>query len=163
MLTLRCTQRLLSPMKASPDPSPPASTGRLGDWYAHYLIVHRQHLVLAVSERTLLPVVLSAAPISTVIPRLVEAVGDVLGSLGIPGAEVELELKEMRDVIVGKTESRSVLGSINDFAWLLEAYLEGGAYLETALKLAEAPCRPIGWANPGEMTREVLAGSDTLP
>jgi hypothetical protein len=159
MLTLRCTQKLLDRMGIKPDPKQPASTGRLGDWYAHYVIVHRQHVILAVSERTLVPVVLPAGPISTMIPRLVESVGDVLRALGIADAEVELELKEMRAVVVGKTESRSVLGSINDFGQLLDAYLEGRAYLEAALKLAEAPCKPIGWASPGKTTREVFSGN----
>jgi hypothetical protein len=163
MLTLRCTKKLLDRMRLIPDPSPPASTGRLGDWYAHYVIVHRQHVILAVSERTLLPVVLSAVPISTVVPRFLESVHDVLRALGIPDAEVENEVKEMRDVTVGKTESRSVLGSVNDFGRLLEAYLEGRSYLGAALKLAEAPCKPIGWASPGQMTREVLAGLPVVP
>lgn len=147
-------------MKASADASPPASTGRLGDWYGHYVIVHRQHVVLAVSEQTLLPVVLAAAPISTVVPRFVESVGDVLRALGIPDDEIENELMEMRDVTVGKTVSRSVLGSINDFVRLLKAYLEDRTPMEAALKLAGAPCKPIGWANPGERTREGLAGSE---
>jgi hypothetical protein len=150
ILRHRSPPKLLDRMKASADPEPPVSTGRLGDWYAHYVTVHRQHVVLAVSERTLLPVVLPAAPISTLIPRLAESVADVLHALGIPDVEVEGEMKEMRDVTLGKTENRSVVGSTNDFVRLLDPYLDDRTPMEAALKLAEVPCKPIGWANPGE-------------
>ena len=30
----------------------------------------------------------------------------------------------MADVALGKTENRRVLGSMNDFAWMLEGYLQ---------------------------------------
>ena len=56
VLTIRATTRLLKRAKIQPDPAPPASTGKLGDWYGNLLIVRPAQLVLCVSERTLLPV-----------------------------------------------------------------------------------------------------------
>jgi len=48
--------------------------------------------------------------------------------------------------------------SINDFVRLLDPFLEDRTHLGAALRIAEAPCRPIGWADPGERTREVISG-----
>src|SRR6266849_7469921 len=39
MLTLRCTHKLLTRLKTKPSPTPPASTTKLGDWYANTLNV----------------------------------------------------------------------------------------------------------------------------
>jgi hypothetical protein len=70
MFTLRCTARLLKRMKVAPLVACPEPTTHLGDWYANLIHVGRQQLVLAVSEKTLLPVVVPAAPNSTLVPRL---------------------------------------------------------------------------------------------
>ena len=69
MITLRCTQRLLKRLKANPRTEPDAPSAKLGDWYAQVTALHRRHVVLAVSERTLLPVLLPLAPSATLIPR----------------------------------------------------------------------------------------------
>jgi hypothetical protein len=61
MFSLRCTRKLLGKLKVKPDPSPPAPTTRLGDWYANALNVGDHRLVLCTSERTLLPVLVPIA------------------------------------------------------------------------------------------------------
>jgi hypothetical protein len=59
-----------------------------------------------------------------------------------------------------KTANRQVLGSMNDFAWLLEAYLDhGDALLEASLRLADAPCSPLKMDRPKDITREVFGVS----
>jgi len=58
----------------------------------------------------------------------------------------------MREIVVAKTNDRRVLGSMNDFAWMMEAYVEDHSLLELALKLAECPCSPLGMNNPRETT-----------
>lgn len=159
MITLRCTKRLLDRLRVEADSDLPASTGPLGDWYANYVILHRQHLVLAVSEKTLLPVVLPAAPLSTLVPRLVDSIVEMLRAVGVTEEQVEAERVEMKNVTLARTASRSVLGSMNDFTAMLDPHLEGRTPLQAALMLAESPCKPIGWANPGKRTREVFSGA----
>ncbi|WP_377155062.1 DUF6933 domain-containing protein [Roseateles sp. UC29_93] len=60
MFTFRCTRKLLDRIKVEPKPEPVSPQRILGDWYAHLVHVGQVQIVLAVSERTLLPVVLPA-------------------------------------------------------------------------------------------------------
>ncbi len=80
MFALRCTAKLLNHLKAKPAAGPAPPTMRLGDWYANLVILRRRHLVIAVSERTFLPVIIEAAPLPD--PFRVQ-VGDILRHLAI--------------------------------------------------------------------------------
>jgi hypothetical protein len=140
-------------MKATPDPSPPPSTGRLGDWYANLLVMRPAHLVLCVSDRTLLPVIVPAKDIASLPTRLALAVGDMLRAIGVPEEPVIRELRQMVDWRIAKTANRRVLGSMNDFAWMLDVDSgEPMTLLDRALLLAEVPCKPIGMDSPRRAT-----------
>lgn len=65
MFTLCCTKKLLDRIRVKPDPRPPPSTTKLGDWYAATLNLERERLVLCVSELTLLPVVVPTVGAAT--------------------------------------------------------------------------------------------------
>jgi hypothetical protein len=152
VVVFRCTRKLLRHLENEDVREPPTSTTRLGDWYANLLIVRRQHLVLAVSGVTLLPVLVPAAPYKTMIARFAKGAGQVLRAMKIEEAKVRAEESAMRDYVVATTNDRRVLGSMNDFAWMMEAYVEDHSLWEVALKLAEAPCGPLGMRNPKEAT-----------
>lgn len=155
MFVFRCTKKLYQRIEpwAAPEREPPtSSTTKLGDWTANIVIIHRQHLVLAVSNVTLLPVLLPIAPSKTLIPRLTDAVGSVLRVLGIDQQRIVSELAAMGHCIVTGTNDRRVLGSMNDFVRMLDAYLDGRPLVEVALCLAEAPCSPLGMASPRRTT-----------
>lgn len=154
MFVLRCTRKLLRRMgpSVSPTSEPSETTTRLGDWYANLLIVRQQHLVLGVSRITLLPVLVVAAPYKTLVPRLAEGMSQMLRALNIEEAKVIVEERAMRDCVVTTTNDRRVLGSMNDFAWLLEAYLDERSMTEVALHLAEAPCGPLAMKSPRDTT-----------
>jgi hypothetical protein len=155
VFVLRCTKKLYQRIEpwAAPECEPPTpSTTRLGDWTANIVIVRRQHLVLAVSNITLLPVLLPLSPAKSLIPRLTEAVGDVLEGLGIDRKKLASELAAMGECIVTGTNDRRVLGSMNDFVRMLDSYLDGRSLVEVALQLAEAPCGPLGMECPRRAT-----------
>jgi hypothetical protein len=62
-------------------------------------------------------------------------------------------------VRIGKTASRQVLGSMNDFAYLLEAFYRDPLSLtDVAVRLAATPCGPIGMRHPRDVVLELLAG-----
>ena len=88
MFTLRAIAKLLARPKPDLDENSPKSTGLLGDWYATLLYVDRKPLILAVSAKTLLPVVLPAKEIRTLPVRLPLAVGEALAALEIPEEKV---------------------------------------------------------------------------
>lgn len=113
MVTLRCTRRVLQRLKTTPSSVAVTPTTRLGDWYAGW-VPERSPLVLAINERTLLSVVVALAPSITLVERWVAATGDLLLALGIAQSDVEQELLAMRDVTIGATANRRVLGCLNE-------------------------------------------------
>lgn len=144
MFTLRCTQRLLKRLNVAPSDVAAEPTTRLGDWAANLIHLGRLQLVLAVNERTLLPVLVAAAPSATLVPRLRVGVRQVLGSLGVDRAHVEEEDAEMEHAIVSKTANRQVTGVMVDFAFLLEHWVDSDeSPLDLSLRLAGTPCSPL--------------------
>lgn len=159
MVTLRCTQKLLRRIKDPAPLSPTPPTTKLGDWYLNILFIRPQHLLLCTSERTLLPVLLPARDLSTLVPRLRQALSEVLAALEIPGPMITAELHEMESCTFGPTASRQVLGVMNDFAHMLAWRCATGReapLLEMALKLAESPCSPLHHKSPDRATGQVF-------
>lgn len=155
MFILRCTARLLTRLNVKPEASPEPPSTRLGDWYAHLIFTRPAQLVLCVSERTLLPVLIPARDIGSFVPRLREAVADVLRGLNVPDEAILEEEEAMADAIVAKTASRQIVGSMNDFVRMLAAYrgpLASTPLLDLALWLAETPCGPLRMNTPRDET-----------
>ena len=144
MFTLHCTKKLLDRMGRPVDRPVPAST-RLGNWYATALFWKPQ-LALVVNERTLLPVMLPLAPAATLGKRFPKALRYVLNALELPAEFIDSEIQSMGDVAYAKTVNRSLVGVMNEFAFLAEGYR--GRFglvdpLELSLKLAQTPCSPL--------------------
>jgi Domain of unknown function (DUF6933) len=151
--TLRCTAKLLTRLKVPLTTAPIAPSTRLGDWYANLLFTRPARLVLCVSERTLLPVLVPARELETLLPRFRRTVSDVLEAIGVAEHAVRDEEREMVDVAIGRTASKRVLGSMNDFAWMVVGYLEGTtSLLDISLRLAETPCSPLEMDTPRRTT-----------
>lgn len=164
MVVIRCTGRLLKRLGVAPEPEPPASTTRLGDWYANLVNVGRKQFILAVSETTLLPVVMDAAGTSDEFPaRLVAAVAKVLAAIGVDHPVLQAEVEAMATATFATTASRRVLGSMNDFWNLLDGYWEPGADLTAvALRIAQAPCGPLGMESPKRATLALFEAATRL-
>lgn len=157
MFTLRCTTKLLKRLKVSPDPTPPPSSTRLGDWYANLVYVDRQQLILCASEVARLPVLLRARDAEPLAVRLPNAVREMLTALGVLEHTVRDEIAEMSEVVMSATASRSVLGSLNDYTYLLEGYWEPNAMLlDVALRIADAPCGPLKMKKPKKVAVDLF-------
>lgn len=140
MMVLRPTAKLMGAMLARPDPQPPTSTTRLGDWFATLVDVQDKYLVLAVSCATLLPVVVSANSPTKLAVQLVPAVEKVLLALGVGRTDVEQECAAMADVAIAKTNDRSTLGVMNDLAFMLTHFIKHDrSNLTLAVRLAGTP------------------------
>ena len=121
------------------------STTALGNWYATALFWKPQ-VALFTNELTLVPVLVPLAPAATVIDRFPALMENVLRAHGLSDSFVEDELAEMTAHRVAKTENRSVVGVMNEFARF-------GGYdysvnddhdlLRLSLRLAEIPCGPL--------------------
>jgi hypothetical protein len=123
-----------------------ASTGRLGSWYATVLFWKPQ-VALLVNEPTFLPVVMRFAPAATLLDRFRATLHTVLRAHALPAAFIEEEVHEMGVLRLAKTDSRRVLGVMNEFAFLADVRHGGGhgdgQYLALSVELAHTPCGPL--------------------
>ncbi len=160
VVAIRCTQTLLARI-AAPSAATDAPTTCLGDWYATLVTISHQRLILLISEHSRLPVVMAARDVKHLGANFPGALARVLGGLGIPPAVVEREVKATREAVIAKAESRSLLGTLNDYSFLLKWELRNepaGDLVEWALRLGRTPVRPMGPPGfPDERTRELLA------
>jgi hypothetical protein len=113
------------------------------------------------SMRSLLPVLVPLVPAQELLPAVCLATANLLARIGACSDEIDRELREMQEVALTRTTSRRVLGSMTDFAWLADAHDRGTDLMEIALKLAEAPCRPIGMRSPRRVARELLEAGES--
>lgn len=161
MNALRCTAKLRRRLRLGELPDPGSGNAALGDWYAHLLTVDRQPLVLAVSERSLLAVVLPARDLPNLPRHFLRAVRERLQRIGVDEAAIELELACLSPLAFGVTRNRSVLGSINDFVFQLKARAAhplGRDWTHQSFEdeLGEIPCSPLEYRYPVEAARQLL-------
>jgi hypothetical protein len=122
----------------------PSST-TLGAWYATAWF-WRPHVALFVNERTLLPVLTPLAPAATLLDRFLHALADLLAAHTVPPTFIDHELAQMGHCHLTKTTNRSVVGIMNEFTHLAEAYRDPARdpdLLDLAVQLATTPCSPL--------------------
>jgi hypothetical protein len=144
------------PMKRAHSLSDDESTTRLGDWYSNNLHLGRRHCLLFVSERTRLPVAIpirEARHLATVFPDTVCA---VLAAVGVPALDIAEERARMSEMAFGRTKSRSLLGTMTDYAIMARHVDARRAEPETPEELmhflAQTPILPLDGARPIDMT-----------
>lgn len=158
MYTLRCTKKLLDRVGLPIESSPPAPTTVLGDWYATALF-WRPQVALLLNERTLLPVLMPLAPAATLVSRIPDEVAPILDRHRVNQSIIDRELSAMSEVSVAKTANRSILGTMNEFAFLAEVYrvrMESGDLRGLSMRLAETPCSAIKHSSPARLIAEIL-------
>ena len=164
MFALRCTQKILSRLPKQPQTLGEPSTTVLGDWYANIVFTRPKHLIICISEKTLLPVVVAAEDIKRLPQRLASTTAEILRTIGVPPNEIEKELEEMKESYFDKTNSRRVIGSLNDFIYHLEHGVGSQQELsihDRTLRLANMPCGAINYAYPSEATLAAFAVNST--
>ena len=141
MYQLHCTKKLLDRIKPTLSLATDVST-QLGNWYATALF-WRPQVALLVNERTLLPILMPLAPATSLLQRFPEALAEVLAAHGISSVFIESEVASMQSVAVAKTANRSVVGVMNEFAFLAGVYHDlqsKDRLVGLSLHLAKTPC-----------------------
>ena len=145
-------------------------TNALGNWYANLVYVGRAQFIMATSERSLLTVLLPAVDLrKSLVPNLCDATALLLLHLGVDENRAVRETEAMQEARFGRTDSRSVLASMNDLSRSLGWYLEGGAApIEVMLGFAQTPMTgvaPKGESHgyPGEAARTLLGVEGRWP
>jgi hypothetical protein len=139
--TGKLRQRLGRPTLRAGD----AATTLLGEWYATALF-WRPQVALLVNEPTLLPVLMPLAPAATLPARIPQEIAAALRAHGAPASIVDEEVRRMRDWRLGPTANRSVVGIMNEFTYLAEAWRGDQPQPNLpvlALRLATTPCGPL--------------------
>lgn len=157
MLVLRCTQKLLVRLKQTRELPAVDSTTRLGDWYGNFLRLGRRQYLLFISERSRLPVVFPIADARRLTMVFRDAVCDVLANLGIAAVDTGDERSRMSEIAFGRTRNRSLLRTMNDFAFMTQHGNrnrdEPESPEELVRFLAQTPILPLDGASPIALTR----------
>lgn len=144
MVTIHGTQRFRDRVPGVSVGSDEGSPTWLGPWYAS-LLRWRSPVALFVNEATLLPVLVRLAPARTLLSRFPAAVADVLTAHRVPRNLIDTAAAELATVRLASTANRSVVGVMNEFGHLADAYRDTDqpCLLDLSVRLASTPCGPL--------------------
>ena len=122
MATIRCTTKLLKELGTKPTIAP-AQPPSLSDWHANLLRVDRKKCVLFTNDLTLYSFLIHMVkkPLSAGFGELFRL--GLLKSLmsdGLDNLQVRHMLGSQGSIMIAKTNSRSILGSMNDLAFQIK-------------------------------------------
>ena len=163
MITLRCTQKLRTYLGVVPVDTPEPTTATLGDWYGNLVPTLSGDLIIFVDEKTLLTIAIPVWESKNLVPLFCNRVANMLGMIGVHPKDVAAELSHYDQVQYSKTASRSVLGSLNDFAWHYQIMADEAkstsdlSLSKAELKLSQIPCKPLDYRFPSEVAKELLS------
>lgn len=160
MTALRCTAKLLKAMKATPVANPAPATSRLGDWHANLIRVSRTQLVIAVNDATRFGIVVDAAPYADIPLRIAQRLFNTLQFIGVPADLAAEEAHTMESMRLAATNSKSVLGTLNQYTFEVERDLrERLAFSAVALTqrlTSTIVCNPKHIGAPTDRVREAF-------
>jgi hypothetical protein len=145
MLSIHATRKLLGRIKQTPEPAVENPSTPLGNWYAT-LLGWRKPVVLFVNARTRLPVLVPLAPSKTLRERFAIQLADVLRALDTPPDFIDNETAACAASTWATTADRSVVGSMNEFAFLADTHRARRGepdLLALSIQLAGTPCSPL--------------------
>jgi uncharacterized protein DUF6933 len=146
VLIVRATKKLRQRLRAATPHDGEPSTTLLGDWYATLLPWRPQQLILLVNEKILLPVLMPLAPGATAPARIGPEIAAALATHQAPSTVIDGELSQMRNCRFAPTANRSVVGIMNEFAYLADVHRHSDpsrSLPELSRKLAQTPCSPL--------------------
>jgi len=156
MVVLRCTRQLLSRLKQLDDGPAVTSTTTLGDWYGNIIRMGNRHVLLFISERSRLPVLTPIRQATKLHTALPDAMSDMLAWMRVPGDVIAGERQQMSEVAFRRTNSRSLLGTMNDYAFMCNgssAPRRDEPLDHIARFLAKTPIMPLKGECPIDLTR----------
>lgn len=146
MLVVHGTKKLLDRVGRPTVEPTTRSTTVLDSWYATVMF-WRPQTALLVNERTLLPLLMPLAPAATLLERLPGWLDATLDAHGVPRNFIDVELAHTADAGLARTNNRSVLGVMNEFArlaaWHKEAVTSDDDLIGVALELSQVPTSPL--------------------
>jgi len=157
MLILRCTQKLRKRLGVDFEDAPEPNESLLGGWYVNVLPAFEDVAIL-VNERTRLGVLVHLpldCQLDDLADRFRRELGELLLDVHLSGRVIQRIMDEHAgQVSVIRTDDRSLLGTMNDFASLATDFIEGQLEDRAPVDLRAihpqlylAPLKPLGWAS----------------
>ncbi len=131
---IRCTAKLLTELKTRPT-NGPSQSPTWCDWHANLLWVDRKKCVLFTNTQTLysLFLPLMKKPILENFEEVFRlGLFKSLMTEGFGEPQVEYVLREHQHIVIARTNSRSILGSMNDLAFQVKVMICGMGGLANA-------------------------------
>jgi hypothetical protein len=144
--SVHATKKLLDRLKEPVEAPVAEPTTKLGNWYAKPLFWKPQ-FALFVNERTFLPVLVPLAPASTLLRRFPTVLAVTLKEHGVPRSFINAEFDAMQLVGVSKTQSRQLVGVMNELAFQADSsrrYESETSELAIAVMLSRTPIGIMG-------------------
>ena len=103
----------------------PKSDGRLGEWYANVnsLPFRGKSVGIFFNVNTYMTILVPGNGARKMLPEFVERTGRLLQRLDVPQHLIDAEMNAMHEIRLLSTDSRSILGSMNDIIRHLDAYI----------------------------------------
>ena len=162
MQILQCTAKLRKEMglKKGDLTNLIAETELLGAWHANLIYANRRKAVLFVNDITLINFIvlnLKREDIKNLSDLFRETLFHFLIAEGFSEKIVETVMKEYVPIKYTKTNSKSVLGSMNDYAYQYKYYIRYGEFLPDIIhKLNRMPMGALNYQEPIALLREML-------
>lgn len=165
MQLIRCTQKLLKELKHKPATNIEPFKSLLGSWHANLLLIERRKCVLFINDSTLFTILvpyLKKLDFQNLNFVFQEHLFKNLLHEDCSQKQIEAVLTEHNRLIYTKTNSRSILGSMNEQKFQLEyrIQLNGGLKYTPIYDLNKELNRnllsPIDYKRPFEMLKEKL-------
>ena len=150
MPVIRCTAKLLAEID---DPVSPIITepSPFGDWYGHLFSIDRRKCIIFINETTLFVCFASSvvkAQYRHIVPFFLEVLKSTLQNMPFTAKEMKCIMGFHNELSIGKTLSRSTMGSMNnriiDAKCLIEYHGQCDDESITT-SLNKTPMKPIGY------------------
>lgn len=156
MLALRFTQKLLKDMKVAP--SDLAEVDSLFSWHVNILQLRRKH-ILFVNDFSRLCLVIEGirnSQINKLQEKFITDLKVYLRLEGLKKSHIDQYLIEAGEIIIGKTNNRSVIGTMTEMT-LYSERVEFDHTIDLAAWLNKMIYKPINYENPMKVFKEELA------
>lgn len=167
MIQLRCTQKLLKEIGIAKSElcNISQSDAILGNWYANIFIVDRRKAIVFVSERTFLSFIVygvNKRNIQVINEMLFNGLSQLLSLEGFSKNDIEKNMKGCEEIQLTVTNSKTVLGNVNDivnlykYSILYDGGLKSCNLSEIITKINRTPQRNLNWATSIEIVKEIM-------
>jgi len=167
MIQLRCTQKLLKEIRITKSEVSDISQGDsiLGNWYANIFSVDRRKAIVFVNEKTFLSFIvygISKRNIKDIKEIFINVLCQLLSLESFSKNDIENTMKGCEEIQYTVTNSKTVLGNVNDIVKLYKHFIlyEGGLkscnLFEIIAKINRTPQRNLNWSNSIETVKEII-------